>query len=127
MQATVHCEKHKDVPDGCDHQFLFVPHTVSPELMPDVKEEYRRTLVLSRNGFWTDALLANSRQVVLDIVRTRAPREGLTGSEIVEFAKEHGLSRSTTYEALKELLEQGLLQDVGTKSKTRYVAAEQDS
>jgi hypothetical protein len=127
LQATVHCEKHKDVPDGCDHQFLFVPHTVSPELMPDVKEKYRRTLVLSRNGFWTDTLLANSRQVVLDIVRTKAPREGLTGSEIVEFAKEHGLSRSTTYEALKELLEQGRFQDVGTKSKTRYVATEQDS
>jgi hypothetical protein len=127
LQATVHCGKHKDVPDGCDHQFLFARHTVSPELMPDVSEKNRQTLVLSRNGFWTTGLLANSRQVLLDIIRTRAPREGLTGSDIVEFAKEHGVSKSTVYDALKELLEQGLLLDVGSKSKTRYVAAEQGS
>jgi AAA domain len=126
LQATVHCAKHKDVPDGCDHQFFFVSHTVSAELMPDVKELWRRTLVLSRKRVWADAVLANSRQVVLEVIRTRAPREGLCGTEVVDFAKDEGISKSTTYEALKGLLNENLLLDVGSCRKTRYVAADQD-
>jgi AAA domain len=126
LQATVVCQKHKDVPDGCDHKFLFASHTVSTELMPGVKEPWRQTLVLSRKRVWTDAVLANSRQVVLEIIRTKAPREGLSATEVVNFAEDEGISRSTTYEALKELLNDGLLLDVGSSRKTRYVAADEN-
>ncbi len=34
LRCVVHCEKHKDVPDGCDHHFRLVPHLVSRAAMP---------------------------------------------------------------------------------------------
>src|SRR4029077_10543892 len=34
LQATIHCEKHKEVAAGCDHHFSLVRHTVSKDLMP---------------------------------------------------------------------------------------------
>jgi AAA domain len=125
LHATVHCEKHKDVPDGCDHQFFFVPHTVSPELMPDDKEEERRTLVLVQNEVWTGAVLANSRLKVLEVIRKTAPPEGLTRPELANFAKDIGVSKSSTYESVNELVREGLAKNVGSDKKARYVAAEQ--
>jgi hypothetical protein len=123
--ATVHCQKHKDVPDGCDHQFVFVPHTVSPALMPDHKEEERRTLVLVQNAVWNGAGLANSRLKVLEVLRRAAPPEGLTGPELFNFAKEYGVGKSSTYESVKDLVKEGLAKNVGSDKKARYVAAEQ--
>ena len=51
--AVLHCEKHKDVADGCDHHFSFIPHTVSADLMPGVEEKERQTLVFVQKSVWT--------------------------------------------------------------------------
>lgn len=64
LQASVHCEKHKDVPSGCDHRFALVPHTVSPEMMPNTLEPHRSTLVISNSTAGLQKLRTNSQQVV---------------------------------------------------------------
>lgn len=56
LQATIHCEKHKDVPAGCDHHFALIRHTVSPELMPNTFGPERSTLVISNSTTGLQAL-----------------------------------------------------------------------
>lgn len=124
LQATIKCEKHKDVPSGCVHHFSLVRHTVSKDLMPNTLGPERETLVFSGNASGIELLSANSQRVVLEIIRNSAPPEGLTAAQVVEMAKPQGVSKSSVYEALKVLLVGGYLVNVGTSSRSRYVAAE---
>ena len=124
LQATIHCEKHKDVAAGCDHHFSLVRHTVSADLMPHRLELDRRTLVLSRSGPGLDSLSANSHRVVLDIIRTSAPDEGFTAAQVVDLAKAAKVERSTVYQALKYLDNEGYINNIGSPRRSRYVAGE---
>jgi hypothetical protein len=124
LQATIHCEKHKDVPAGCDHHFALIPHTVSSELMPNTFEPYRSTLVISNATAGLQTMRANSQRVVLDIIWNSAPPEGLTGSQVIELAKHAGLGKSSVYVALKTLVEEGFVCNVGTPRRSRYVRGE---
>jgi len=123
-QAKIHCAKHKDVADGCDHHLSFLRHTVSADLMPNTTEMQRQTLVVSNSTAGLADLLANSELVVLEIVRTAAPPEGLSGPQIVDMAKPLNISRSSVYAALKALLKDGApdgeLVNVGTPKRTMY-------
>ena len=83
LQATIHCEKHKDVPAGCDHHFALIPHTVSAELMPDTFEPDRSTLVISNAAPGIDSLRTKSQRAVLEIIWSSAPPEGFTPSQVV--------------------------------------------
>ena len=121
LQATIHCEKHKEVAAGCDHHFSLVRHTVSKGLMPHRLEPDRRTLVLSRTGPGLDSLSANSHRVVLDIIRTSAPDEGFTGPQIVEMAEAANVKKSTMYQALKWLVSEEYVKNIGTQRRSRYV------
>jgi hypothetical protein len=121
LQATIHCEKHKEVAAGCDHHFSLVRHTVSKGLMPHRFEPDRRTLVLSRTGPGLDSLSANSHRVVLDIIRTSAPDEGFTGPQIVEMAQAANVKKSTMYQALKWLVSEEYVKNIGTQRRSRYV------
>ena len=124
LQATIHCEKHKDVPAGCDHHFALIPHTVSPELMPNTFEPYRSTLVISNATTGLQTLRANSQRVVLEIIWNSAPPEGFTGSQVIELAKPMGVGKSSVYLALKTLVEEGFARNVGTPRRSRYVRGE---
>ena len=121
LQAVIHCEKHKEVGAGCDHHFSLVRHTVSKDLMPHRFELDRRTLVLSRTGPGLDSLSANSHRVVLDIIRTSAPDEGFTGPQIVEMAEAANVKKSTMYQALKWLVSEEYVKNIGTQHRSRYV------
>ncbi|WP_445161441.1 AAA family ATPase [Mycobacterium sp. Dal123C01] len=124
LQAMIHCEKHKDVPAGCDHPFALVPHTVSPGLMPNTFEPYRSTLVISNATAGLQTMRANSQLVVLEIIWNSAPPEGFTGSQVVELAKGRGVGKSSVYFALKTLVEEGFARNVGTPHRSRYVRGE---
>ena len=124
LQAAIHCEKHKEVAAGCDHHFSLVRHTVSKDLMPHRFEPDRRTLVLSRTGPGLDSLSANSHRVVLDIIQTSAPDEGFTGPQIVEMAEAANVKKSTMYQALKWLVSEEYVKNIGTQRRSRYVLGE---
>jgi len=129
LRARIHCEKHKDAPDGCDHHFRLLPHTVAEHLLPQLPEEpaaewqqRRSTLVAVQNGVWTDDVDdRRSTRTVLDVVRTTAGDEGLTRAQIVQLCEDRGLSRSSVYEAVKTLTAQALVRNVGTQNRARYV------
>ncbi|WP_068220185.1 AAA family ATPase [Mycobacterium sp. E3339] len=125
LQATVHCEKHKDVPAGCDHHFALVPHTVSPELMPDTFPLCRSTLVISNASTGLQMLRAKSQCTVLDIIWNSAPPEGFTPSQVIGLAAPLEVGKSSVYQALKVLAEQGLIKNIGTARRSRFVAGEQ--
>lgn len=124
LLATVGCHKHKDVEAGCEHSFRMVPRTVSQELMPESSEQQRATLVaVAADGRQSDDDDAPSRTLVSDIVRTCDGPEGLTRSQIIGLAVERGLSRSTAYAAVKDLVRRGAIRNVSTGKTERYVAA----
>jgi hypothetical protein len=121
LEATIHCEKHKDVAAGCDHRFSLVRHIVSAELMPRTLEPERSTLVMSSRSAGLDNLSAKSHRVVLDIIWTLAPPEGFTGPQLVALADEQGVKRASVYTALKWLANEGYIKNIGTEVRSRYV------
>lgn len=123
LQATIKCEKHKDVPSGCAHHFGLVRHTVSKALMPNTLGPERETLVLSGNASGIETFTANSQRVVVEIIRNSAPSEGLTAKQVIDMVKPQGVSQSSVYEALKALVDAGHLENVGSTSRSRYAAA----
>jgi len=132
LRCRIHCEKHKDVPDGCDHHYRLVPHTVSQDLLPRLPDELdvewhgrRSTLVAVQNGVWKDDVDdRRSTRTVLDIVRKTAGDEGVTRAQIVQLCEEQSLSKSSAYEAVKALVAQAVLRNVGTPNRARYVLAD---
>ncbi|MHD0279584.1 AAA family ATPase [Rhodococcus aetherivorans] len=121
LEATIHCAKHKDVAAGCDHRFGLVRHTVSTERMPGRRESDRQTLVLSRIGPGLETLTANSQRVVLEIIRTSAPDEGFTARDIIELAEPMRVRKSAVYAALKQLVSDGYVRNVGSERRSRFV------
>lgn len=121
LEASLLCEKHKDVPDGCRHFFSLIRHTVSAELMPEVDEEHRRTLVIAGQNAGQNGLHMNPAWIVLDVIGRSAPPDGLSGPQVVEFAGEMTVKRSRAYEALKWLLDERYITNVGTDKRPRYI------
>ncbi len=128
LRAKVHCEKHKDVPDGCDHHFRMLPHTVSEDLMPRLAGESaenhlrRRSTLVAVQGSHLDIgpELSGNNARLLDIARTSAGLEGLTRAQLVSLAVEQDMSRSGAYAAVESLAKQGVLRNVGTEQRPRY-------
>jgi hypothetical protein len=120
--AKLHCEKHKDIPDGCDHHFSFPSHVVSSKLMPGIDLEGRSTLVLSRGGSGQTGQAVLAWQVLLDIIQTTAPVDGFSPTQIVAFAMEREIARSTAFGALKVLVDMGRIENIGTQKRAKYVA-----
>lgn len=112
-KVEIACAKHKEWPDGCTHEFRLADHTVSESLMPDATDAQRSTLVL----VGVDPLTAEpdeeqnpsvTQAEILALAAELGGGEGLTRSEIVEFAEERGLGgKSTVYAALKNLNDKG--------------------
>jgi len=127
MTVTLHCEKHKDVADGCDHQFRMLPITVSEDRMPGATEESRNTLKTVQNDDRTtpDEWTEKKRQI-LDIVRTNAGRTGLTRAEIRDMAAEKGIGRTMAYDYMNQLISGGFLNDIGSAKREKLVATEKE-
>jgi hypothetical protein len=124
LQATINCQKHKDVPAGCSHHFALIEHTVSYELMPEVFGHRRSTLVISNAASGLPALRVNSQRVVSEIIWNSAPPEGLTASELVDMAAPLRVGKSSVYQALTTLVEEGFARNVGSPRRSRYVPGE---
>lgn len=123
LKARIKCEKHKDVPDKCEHHYRLVPHTVPERLMPDCDEQQRSTLVAVQSDGWTLASEdGRAAGVLLDIARTSAGAEGLTRAQLVPLAEERGVSRSTVYATVPALVRRGALRSIGTDTRPRYVS-----
>ncbi len=140
LRCQVHCAKHKEVPDGCEHHYRLVPHLVSRAAMPRWTDEDgqpvsdaewergRSTLVAVQTG--ADEVLDDdsaSNQRVLDIARTSAGAEGLSRAQLVSLATDAGIGRSTAYGAVPALVKRGALRNIGTESKARYVVSDSHS
>jgi len=123
LAAAVHVEKHKDVPAGMDHLFHLMPHTVSVQFMPDCSETQRMSLVVVQNDGGTNlADSAESARAVLDVIGTSDGPDGLTRPEIIRLAEARNVSRSAAYRAVKTLLDNGSIRNIGTDKRARYVA-----
>lgn len=128
LRAKVHCEKHKEVPDGCDHPFRMLPHTVSVDLMPRLPGETgedhlrRRSTLVAVQGSLLDIgpEQTGNNARVLDIARTSAGLEGLSRAQLVTLATEQSMSRSGAYAAVESLAKQGLLRNTGTETRPKY-------
>jgi hypothetical protein len=123
-EASIHCAKHKDVPAGCDHHFVLISHTVSEALMPNTFGPLRSTLVISNAAPGIDSLRTKSQRVVLEVIWNSAPPEGFTPSQVLGLATPLGVAKSSVYHALKTLVEDGFLRNIGTARRSRYVRGE---
>jgi len=124
LRAKLTCAKHKDVPDGCEHHFRLVPHTVSVQNMPDADIAARSTLVIVQNGGWTNAEPdGKNARIVQEVLWTNAPPEGFTAALLAGQVEAAGGSRSGTYSAVKALVRSGAVTNVGTEARSRYIAA----
>jgi hypothetical protein len=119
MGLKVHCEKHKDVESGCDHEFEMHKRTVSYERMPGVDEAGRTTLVVrQKNMLGGNKPDLKELEGIVKIVAEHAPKEGLTIAQIVEIS---GIPKTTAYRQLRAAERLGQLVDVNDSGKTtRY-------
>lgn len=123
LQARIHCEKHKDVPAGCDHEFRMVAHTVSERFMPGCTVQQRSSLVSVESGpLELSTSTRPSNRTVLELIRKTDGVEGLTRAAIVALCKEHEISKSTAYAAVKNLAASGSLENIGTDTRPVYRA-----
>jgi hypothetical protein len=120
LMCTVECHKHKDVPDGCEHPFRLVPHTVSEHLMPGCAPAERETLVIIRRDGRPVEVDHKTGRIVRSIVRSCAGHEGLTRAEIRNMTMEQGVSRAQAYAAINDLLKRGVLINVSPTAKERF-------
>ncbi|WP_222596205.1 AAA family ATPase [Pseudonocardia sulfidoxydans] len=123
LHCKLNCFKHKDIPDGCDHEFRLIPHTVSDSLMPEATEAQRQTLVLVAGDGRPDTDDAPSVTSVAEIIRECDGIEGLTRPQIITLAADRGVSRSQAYAAVKTLIERGQVRNVSATRTPRYVAS----
>lgn len=122
LLAKVKCEKHKDAPSGCEHQFRMVPHTVSQHLMPGVGETARRTLVAVSNDSETGAQnLTASETKVWDALETAPTAAGLSTSALVELSE---TSRASVFRALKVLQGKGYVRNVGSEKRALFIGTD---
>lgn len=130
LHATVTCHKHKDVADGCEHEFRMVPTTVPRDLMPEATEQQRSTLVaVAGDRRPVGVPDGKTGRIVRDIVRLCAGPSGLTRSEIRDMAIEKGAGRAQAYAAIKSLVGSGVLVNVGEGKTERFTlstAAQRD-
>ncbi|WP_194832603.1 AAA family ATPase [Nocardia sp. XZ_19_369] len=122
LAVSIHVEKHKDAPSGMDFDYRLVPHTVSESLMPGVGEDGRKSLVIvpfARGTTQSDEPV--SLRKVWDIAGTTCGTGGLTTAQLRDLAMDNDVSRTRAYEAINMLVERGILRDVGTGSRVRYV------
>ncbi|MAU83410.1 AAA family ATPase [Gordonia sp. NPDC062954] len=120
--AKVKCEKHKDAPSGCEHQFRMVHHTVSQDLMPGVRETARRTLVtVSIDDETQGQNLTASETKVWDAIETAPTSAGLSTSVLIELSE---ASRASVFRALKTLQGKGFVRNIGTEKRPAYVGTE---
>lgn len=119
MSLKVHCEKHKDAPSGCDHQFVMKKWTVSTNLMPGVEEENRTTLVVhQKTPLDNDKPTIRELQGIVKVVADHAPKEGLSMAQVVELS---GQPRTSVYRQLKAGMDQKMLVDTNPGGTvTRY-------
>ncbi|MFC9549838.1 AAA family ATPase [Rhodococcus sp. NPDC056960] len=121
--CTIHCGKHKDVEDGCNHEFKMVAHTVSEALMPGCSETQRSSLVAVQMDMRKNDLdSAPSVRQVAEIVRKTDSPEGLTRTQIVDLCTDAGIGKTAAYSAVKALITRGELVNVGTEKRARYVS-----
>jgi len=121
LTAKIHCEKHKDVPDGCDHYIRLTNHLVTEDLAPEVPEKLRRTLVVSETTVRQEELGATFRPTLLYVIETSSPPEGLTGPQLLPLALEAKMSKSTFYRILNWLVDQGYVERKKDGRTVRHV------
>jgi hypothetical protein len=129
LRARIHCEKHKDVPDGCDHPFRLLPWVVTEDLMPRLDDEdadeylHRRSTLVAVQGTHLDTgpEQSGNNARLLDIAKTSAGLEGLSRAQLVSIATDQGMSRAGAYAAVKSLVQQHVLRNVGTEKSPKYV------
>lgn len=122
--ATIHCQKHKDTDDGCDHHYRLVPHTVSAKLMPGCAEAQRSTLVmvaaLSAKAENSAEKQLSGKPRLAEICAENCGPEGLSMCEIKGLWEAAGFKKTSAYANVKRLVEDGLLVTSGNGVRTRY-------
>ena len=79
-------------------------------------------------GRWDErAADRKSTRVVLDIIRNTGGDDGLTKEQIINFAVERHVARSTAYEAVNTLVKRAVVYNTGTDKRRVYVAESGDA
>jgi hypothetical protein len=77
--------------------------------------------VQSHDGVGLAAEMSASEQKIIDILRDSFGTNGASGSTLLEVA---GLPKTTFYRALKNLVTAGAVDNIGTRTRTRYLLPE---
>ncbi|MBM4616427.1 AAA family ATPase [Rhodococcus hoagii] len=129
--TTIHCEKHKDVTSGCDHEFELERHSVSPARMPVDDPFLRNTLVVGVSGAGTgtagkNGVLARSPQDHMFHLWSKhsGPNAPLTIPQMVDIA-DGKPGKSQVYEHTNALIKLGKLVPKTERGTTKYYAKEE--
>lgn len=119
--VAINVEKHKDAPSGKTYEYRMVPHTVSAELMPEVPEPQRKSLVVFSPASDKSAeIITPRREIVAKLAENSCGVEGLTRSKLVDLAVAAGLSQASAYRDVNALINASFLHNVGTDKRPRY-------
>ena len=125
MTTTIHCEKHKDVTSGCDHEFELSRHSVSSQRMQVDDPFLRNTLVIgeTESSHEKNGQTLSTEDLVLkmwsDFASDHSP---ITKSAYVKLAEQDGcrLSPPTLYRVTNALVNKGLLHQNGEGRGATY-------
>lgn len=124
--AEITCEKHKDAPDGCKHEYRLKTVVVNEQWMPGRDERQRETLVpMADVGYADSDEIGRADQAILDVIKTMATSSGMRKSELRDMAiSDKGIPRATVYRSITKLVKVGAIVNVGTKATEKYVLAQ---
>ena len=134
MTAIIQCEKHKDVPAGCEHRYDMKLVTVSPDALPGADEKQRTTLVaiqaddqaLAAGG----SVLTAAEEKIDDLILEVGGQQGLSRSETFTLSQEagHGVPRPTVFRAINSLHSKGRITCADPKKRgAKFVSSRVDT
>lgn len=120
--VSVKVEKHKDAPSGKTYEYRMIPHTVSADLVPDLQEQERKSLVIFSHADRENQgrILTKFLKQAANIAENSCGTEGLTRTQLVDLCVAAGMSKATAYRAVNALIEKSFLHNVGTVNRCRY-------
>ena len=123
--VSVYVAKHKDAEDGGVHRFRLIPHTVSPDLMPDVPYGARSTLVAVAGDGVRPQEAANNQVIagVARVVARHGAPNGLTLAEILRLLPAPRPHRATVDRAARALVARHVARIVPDRRPARYAPA----
>lgn len=114
MNLRVHCQKHKDAKDGCDHHFYGREAPPTPE---DFFSDPPLILVPSKNVHPS----GDRKTQIVNILVNETPAPWVS---IAELERDWGIPKATASKVLNALIKEGIVTLGGTQHRPKFAAAE---